>query len=187
MVRVSGGADERAWEEFVELYGPAIYRAIRYYGLQDADAQDTTQQVLMSVARALEQRPHDPSRARFRTWLSRVIRNAALNVIRQSKPDRGTGDSEWVRRLSRVEDEQDGADVLEQEYQKELFRKAARDIEPEFAEDTWQAFWLTAVEGREITEVARQLSKKVGSIYAARSRVIRRLRQQVQLLAAQDA
>lgn len=183
LARLANREDQTAWDEFVELYWPVIYRAARYKGLQDADASDVTQQVLVSVGRALEQRPHDPSRAKFRTWLNMVTRNAALNSLRSLKrKDRPTGDSVSQLQFNTVEDPRTDEEILDREYRKELFRKAARMIQSEFAEGTWQAFWETTVENRPIEDVARELDKNVGSIYAARSRIIRRLREQVERL-----
>ena len=49
----------------------------------------------------------------------------------------------------------------------------------EFQTSTWDAFWLTAVEGRSVDSVTQQLSKNRGAIYAARSRVIRRIQEKV--------
>lgn len=181
LARVSDKDDQAAWDEFVQLYQPVIHRTAMYKGLQDADAHDVTQQVLLSVAKSLEQRPHDPNRARFRTWLGTVTRNAALNALRKQR-DRGSGDSQVLQQLNALADVDTDEELLEREYQKELFRKAARAIEQEFAADTWQAFWQTTIEDRAIAEVGEQLEKSAGSIYAARSRVIRRLKEEVQRL-----
>lgn len=178
--RIRCSEDQEAWREFVDLYAPVIYRTVRYKGLQDADAHDVTQQVLVSVAKSLEQRPHDPNRARFRTWLSRVTRNAALNAIRDLQPHRASGDVAAQRQLLEVADDSLDAWLIDQEFERELFRRAAEQIRDEFEPATWQAFWMTAVEGQKVEEVAAQLRKQVGSIYAARSRVMKRLREFVQ-------
>ncbi|TWU60503.1 RNA polymerase sigma factor RpoE [Rubripirellula tenax] len=183
LFRVGDGDDQAAWDEFVQIYHPVIYRTARYKGLQDADAMDVAQTVLMSVGRALAKRPHDPSRARFRTWLNTVTRNAAINALRGKTLDRGTGDSGVQAMLNAAEAKPlDDGDVLEREYQKELFRTAARLVQPEFAGDTWQAFWRTTVDGEPIADVALDLGKQPGSVYAARSRIIRRLKQEIERL-----
>lgn len=182
-----GKTDPEAWREFVEIYQPVIYRTARYMGLQDADAQDVTQQVLLSVAKALHERSHDPRLARFRTWLSTVTRNAALNAIRLRRPDRGTGDSAMQQQLNELREGSTDKQILEREYHKELFRVAANRIEAEFAPDTWQAFWRTTVQHEPIDAVAHSLGKQAGSIYAARSRVIKRLREVVKQLQTEQS
>lgn len=179
LFRLSDPADQVAWEEFVRLYHPVIYRTARYRGLQDADALDVAQQVLVSVGKSLAERPHDPNRARFRTWLGTVTRNAAINALRSLPAAQASGDSALQRTLEQLADRADEAEVLEREYQKERFRAAARRIEPEFAKDTWQAFWLSTVEEQPIEQVAKKLGKQTGSVYAARSRIIRRLREEI--------
>ena len=179
LARLRNASDDAAWAEFVELYLPVIYRSARILGMQDADAQDVTQQVLLSVSKALQTRPHDPERAKFRTWLGNVTRNTSLNLLQRAKPDRATGDSQQLQFLNAQAAPADAEAVLNEEYEKELFRTVARSVQSEFSEDSWKAFWWTTIDGRPIAEVAEALGKQVGSIYAARSRVIRRLREEV--------
>ena len=181
LARLHDPADEEAWNEFVGLYTPVIYRTALIIGLQDADALEIVQQVLVSVAKTIAERPHDPERAKFRTWLSVVTRNKTISLLRSQKNNRGSGDSEHHRQLQALEDvsAESAESILDREYQQELFRKVAKEIEAEFSSDTWRAFWLTTVDQLEISEVAKELGKQVGSIYAARSRVMRRLRERV--------
>ena len=103
LIRVRDPADQPAWQEFVEIYRPIILRLARQKGMQEADAEDVAQQVLLAVARAIEQREHDPRRAKFRTWLHRVAHNAILNALTRGKPDRGSGDSALLAVLNRHE------------------------------------------------------------------------------------
>lgn len=187
LVRIRSADDCEAWLEFVDLYTPVIFRTARCLGLQPADADDVVQQVLISVARSLQQRPHDPQRAKFRTWLGRVTRNATINALTRAKPDRGSGDSAQLRRLAMFPAAEVAEAILVRETEREIFFRAAAEVQREFASDTWQAFWLTAIEGREIEQVASELEKLVGSVYASRSRVMRRLRQVVQSLQAEES
>jgi RNA polymerase sigma-70 factor (ECF subfamily) len=180
LIRVRDPADRAAWEEFVEIYRPVILRLARQKGMQAADADDVAQQVLVAVSKAVEQREHDPQRAKFRTWLGRVAHNAILNALTRGKPDRGSGDSAMQAVLSQRESHSGpDSDLLRLEYRREVFRWAARQIRQEFHPETWDAFWLTAVEGRDCEEVGRELGKNRGSIYAARSRVMRRIQETV--------
>jgi len=180
LIRLRDPADQAAWREFTEIYQPVIYRLARRRGLQDADAEDLTQRVLLSISKSIERWKHDPRRGRFRTWLHRVARNAILNALARGKPDRGSGDTALLAFLNNQID-RDGpdSDLLRLEYRRELFRWAARQVRGEFQPPTWQAFWLTTVEGRAVEDVARLLGKTRGSVYAARSRVVKRMRDKV--------
>ncbi len=179
--RLSNADDHEAWLAFVEIYYPVIVRSLQAKGLQLADAEDASQQVLVSVARTLAKRPHDPDRAKFRTWLEHVTRNAALNALKRVPKDRASGGTDCLIAISDIADPADEA-LLDQEHQKQLMRLAAEAIEHEFESSTWQAFWRTAVLGEPIEQVARELDRQVGSVYAARSRIVRRLRLEIERL-----
>jgi len=180
LIRVRNPADQAAWHEFVEIYRPVILRLARQKGMQEADADDVAQQVLVAVAKAVGQREHDPRRAKFRTWLRRVAHNTILNALSRGRPDRGSGGSALRAVLGRHESRTGAdSDLLRLEYRREVFRWAARQVRREFHQATWDAFWLTAVEGRAVETVAEKLAKNRGAIYAARSRVIRRIQEKV--------
>jgi RNA polymerase sigma-70 factor (ECF subfamily) len=180
LIRVRDPADHAAWFEFVEIYRPVILRLARQKGMQAADAEDVAQEVLAAVAKAVEQREHDPKRAKFRTWLHRVASNAILDTLTRKRPDRGSGDSALQAVLSEQESPSGpDSDLLRLEYRREVFRWAARQVRQEFHQDTWDAFWLTAIEGRSVEVVAKELAKDSWAIYAARSRIIRRIREKV--------
>jgi RNA polymerase sigma factor (sigma-70 family) len=180
LIRVRNPADRAAWHEFVEIYRPIILRLARQKGMQEADAEDVAQQVLLAVAKAVEQREHDPQRAKFRTWLHRVAQNTILNALTRRKADRGSGNSAMLAVLNGHESPAGpDSDLLRLEHRREVFRWAARQVRKEFQQATWDAFWLTAVEGRAVETVAQQLAKNPGAIYAARSRVIRRIQEKV--------
>lgn len=179
--RLSNPDDNEAWLAFVAIYYPVIVNSLKAKGLQLADAEDVTQQVLVSVARALSARPHDPDRAKFRTWLERITRNAAINALQRVRKDRPVGGTDGqiaMQELPSLDDES----LLEQEHRRQLMRVAAQAVESEFEPETWQAFWRTAVLGESIEHVASQLGKQAGSIYAARSRVMKRLRKEIEQL-----
>ena len=180
LIRVRDPADQAAWHEFVEIYRPVILRLAQQKGMQDADAEDVAQQVLVAVSKAVEQREHDPKRAKFRTWLHRVAHNAILNALTRGRRDRGSGDSALLAVLNGQESHSGpDSDLLRLEYRREVFRWAARQVREEFQQATWDAFWMTAVEGRPVEAAAEELGKNPGAIYAARSRVMQRIQQKV--------
>jgi len=177
LIRVRDPADQVAWQEFVEIYRPVILRIAQHKGMQAADAEDIAQEVLVAVAKAVEQREHDPKRAKFRTWLHRVANNIILDALTRGKPDRAAGGSKVQAVLAQKEShEGPDSDLLWLEYRREVFRWAARQVRQEFRQETWNAFWQTYIEGRPVEDVAKELAKDPGAIYAARSRIMRRIR-----------
>jgi RNA polymerase sigma-70 factor (ECF subfamily) len=179
LVRLRDPQDERAWCEFTEVYAPLIYRLARRKGLQDADAADLVQEVLRTVARAVERDAYDPSRGSFRAWLFRIARNLTVNhLLSQARQVRGSGDT-GVRELLDTVPAPDGPADFDVECRRQLLWWAAEQVRGEFSELTWQAFWLTGVEGRSAQEVAHTLRTTAGTVYHYKSRVMARLRTKI--------
>jgi RNA polymerase sigma factor (sigma-70 family) len=181
LARIRDGTDRAAWEEFVELYAPVVYGYAIKYGLQEADAADFTQDTILGLMRSLKSFEYDRSRGSFRGWLVTVLRNrlkrAGLQAARQ---DRGSGDSTVLQQLNSLPTSQPD-DTWEHEVKLSEFHWAAQRIQPEFQPNTWSAFWQTTVVGQTIQQVAEQLGITAGAVYVARSRVLARLRTEVQL------
>ncbi len=187
ILRLRDPADEVAWREFASLYEPLIYQLARRKGLQDADARDLCQDVLVTVSRAADRWDPDPSKGSFRGWLSRVTRNLLINFLtRREEP--GTGRTSVVDLLE-AQPKFDAAatDLFDVEYRRRLFQWAAEKVEQEFTPDTWQAFWRTAVGGETPAAVAQNLGVSIGAVYIARSRVLARLRKQIEQLGDEAA
>jgi RNA polymerase sigma-70 factor (ECF subfamily) len=183
--RLKDGGDTQAWTAFVRLYGPVIYGFARKRGLQDADAADLMQEVMRSVARNVEKLEYDPKRGTFRGWLYTVTRNKIYNFLSAQKNRvRAVGDSANHERLEALPDRSDNdADAdWDREYQRRMSARAMDSVKGEFQSNTWQAFWGTAVEGRPAAEVGAGLEMTPGAVYVAKSRVLARLRDEVQRL-----
>lgn len=175
--RVQAGTDAHAWDEFSGIYRPIIVRMAAAKGLQSADAEDIAQQVLFSVAKSIKRWKPDEKRARFRTWLQRVVRNATLNALTRSPKDVAAGGTEALAVL--VELPQEDSEAFDHEWRRETLNWAAQQIRDEFHSATWNAFWLTAVEGVTPKIAAARTGKSIGAVYIARTRVMQRIHAKV--------
>jgi RNA polymerase sigma-70 factor (ECF subfamily) len=181
LVRIQSPRDDEAWREFATIYRPAVYRLARKRGLQHADAEDLAQRVMIAVRRAIGNWEADPSKGRFRSWLARIAQNGIINALTRRPPDVAAGGTAILGLLEEQPDpDHHTQENLEVEYRRSLFRWAAQRIRPEFRDGTWDAFWLTTVEGKGVEEAGCALGKTVGAVYAARSRVMRRLKDEIQ-------
>jgi len=187
LIQIRDGSNHAAWQEFVDLYGPVIYGFARKRGLQDADAADLMQDVLRSVSSAIGRLDYDRNQGTFRGWLFTITRNKVFNFLsaRRIRPQ-GSGDTATNRLLAEEPAASDGSDAWELEYQRRLASLAMERVKGEFHENTWRAFWLTAVEGVAAADVARQIGMSPGAIYVAKSRVLARLKDEVEAMRQQE-
>jgi RNA polymerase sigma-70 factor (ECF subfamily) len=166
--RLRQPSDAEAWARFVELYAPLLYRWSCRLGLQDADAADLVQDVFVILLRKLPAFDYDPRRS-FRGWLYTVL----LNHWRDHPH----------RRLTPLAAEVAVADLAEEmreaEYRRYLVDRALRLMRSDFEPPTWRACWECVANGRPAAEVAAELGLSAAAVYIARSRVLRRLRQEL--------
>jgi RNA polymerase sigma factor (sigma-70 family) len=182
LVRIRDPQDERAWEEFLEIYTPLVVRLAERRGFQHADAADLAQEVFRAVASAIDRWDPDPAKGSFRGWLFRIARNLMVNLLAsQRRHTRGTGDTDVARLLDQqpAPDPEDSL-LFEGEYRRQLFGWAADRVRGEFRPATWQAFWKTSVEGQDPKVVGQSLGMTAGAVYIARSRVMARLKHEIE-------
>ncbi|MFT5525633.1 MAG: RNA polymerase sigma-70 factor (ECF subfamily) [Pirellulaceae bacterium] len=180
ILRLQDANDVAAWEEFVGIYSPVIFRVTVSRGFQAADAQDLVQEVLLAVARSVTQWLERTDRGSFRAWLLRIARNQAFDLI-NARSTRAVGKNgpEAEKMLADLPANSSLSSVLDFEYERAVFQWAAEQVRDVVAEHTWQAFWLTRVEGLSVDEAARKLDLRPGNIYFARSRVMARIKELV--------
>lgn len=183
LVRLNDRADDSAWREFVALYAPIVYRFARRHGLQDADAADLAQDVLRGVMGSIG--GFDPARGLFRSWLFTVVHRRLYDFVQQRKRSPvPASDNATMQMLAEMPASDDQA-AWEGEWERQLFALAAERVKPECTAATWQAFWMTAVEGVSGADVAASLGISVASVYLAKSRVMAKLKAEIRQLQAE--
>jgi RNA polymerase sigma factor (sigma-70 family) len=181
--RLCDPGDTRSWQIFVDVYGPLIYRHARSRRLQDADAAEVTQEVLFQVSRSIQNFEYRPGQARFRDWLGTVTENKIRSwCTRQAGTVRAkgeTGPGDALAGLAATARETS----WEEEFNDHLLQAALARTRGHFEEQTWRAFELVWRDHRPEAEVARELGQRINWVYLAKSRVLKRLRAEVQELA----
>ena len=164
--------DGARWEEFVQIYEQALYEFCRRRGLQDADARDVTQEVLLHVSNRVE--AWDSSKGRFRSWLFRITQNIATDKFHEWVKHAGNGDSQIAKLTSNHPSATD--EGVEWEYRRAALRWATRQVRPRVSQACWNAWWRTAIEGTKAAAVADELGMTIGSVYTAKCRVFNRIK-----------
>ena len=172
--------ETRAWERLAGLYGATVYVWCRRAGVSEADAPDVSQEVFSAVARHIadfrRERPGDS----FRGWLWTITRNKVRDHRRrhagQARAAGGTTAQEVMNQVAEaaVPESETGPETRSGD----LYRRALELIRSEFEERTWRAFLMVTVEGRMPADVAVELGTTPGAVYIAKSRVLKRLREE---------
>jgi RNA polymerase sigma-70 factor (ECF subfamily) len=173
------GTDQAAWTEFVRRYGRLIYQWCRRWRLPEAEAEEVTQVVLVRLVEKLRGFEYDPTRS-FRAYLKTLTHYAWLDLLAaRRRPDAGSGDSDLLESLASVEARDDLAGRLEREFDAEALELATERVRIRVEPHTWDAFRLTAIEGQTGAAAAARLGMKVASLFAAKSKVQKMLRDEV--------
>lgn len=169
--RLKHREDAAAWVRFANLYTPIIFTWARRGGLQEADARDLVQDVFAVLVQKLPEFRYDATQS-FRGWLKTI----AINKARERQRRRREG------QLVNGEDFAESADshaFWEADFRREVLGRAIQIMQSEFQPTTWKACWGVLVEGRPASAVAAELGIRVGAVYAARFRVMTRLRSEL--------
>ncbi len=185
LLRLQDARDVAAWDQFITIYQPLVFRLARSKGFQESDAHDIVQEVLIAVSQAIHRWDPDREKGRFRDWLFRIARNMMINFLTRRK-HQPISSPECISELSSLFANTKHAGPLTRdpeteaefdlEYRRELFLIAATQVRLQVRPKTWEAFCLTAIENLPNSTVADRLDMKEGAVLVARCRVLARLR-----------
>lgn len=172
--------DPNAWQRLADLYSPLVYDWARKAGLQASDAQDVVQETFRAVATSINQFHGDRPGDSFRGWLWTVTRNKILDHFRaRVGMEDAAGGTTAQGRLAELPDREPSSisDGAADSAKSNLpLMRGVELVRAEFEPQTWQAFWRTAVDGVATKDVAGELTMSVNAVRLAKSRVLRRLR-----------
>lgn len=178
LLRLRDRSDQLSWEEFHDRYGELLYRYARSRGAAHADAEDLVQEVEMYVFKAMSGFEYDARKGRFRSYLRSAVVHAmgrrASREARQAQPlDPATFD------YLAAEKEASSDTQWEDEWRHHRLRWALRSVASEFEEATLEAFKIHAMCGLSVDQTASELGMSKASVYQAKSRVLKRVRERL--------
>jgi len=180
LVRIRDPQDSEAWRIFAGVYTPIVYGYCRRRGLQEADSADVTQEVLACVLRSIKGFEYDPGRGRFRDWLGTTARNELARFMR--KNERFKAGTVPAHELAMLESSDPDPDWIDQ-FHAHVLETALERIRPEFEPLTWRAFALVWLDGVNAAQAACDLHEPIEKIYVSKSRILKRLREEITSLA----
>jgi RNA polymerase sigma-70 factor, ECF subfamily len=175
LLRLRRPSETRAWDTFVDLYTPLIYRWARGAGLREPDAADLVQDVFVLLLVKLPEFRYD-RHGSFRAWL----RTVTLNKWRENLRRRGI----VARQLddnaaAQLAGPDDGDVFAEEEYRRVIAGRALQLMQAEFSDIVWKAGWAMLTSDRRAADIAAELGVSADAVYTAKYRVLRRLREQL--------
>ena len=176
--------DPRAWSLFVERYQPRIRQWCLNWGMQDCDADDVTQEVLLKLLDAIRKFHYDPARS-FRAWLKTVTQHALSDFVATRRKHPG----QIAATIDLIAESDDARTDLERQledaYDAELLELAMNRVKERVKPATFQAFQLTVMEGNSGADAARILEMPVAHVFVAKHRVQKMLQDEVRILRKQ--
>jgi RNA polymerase sigma-70 factor (ECF subfamily) len=178
-------ADQAAWDQFVERYGRKVFAWCRQWNLQEADAEDITQAVLLKLSEKMQTFDYDPSKS-FRAWLKTITRHAWSDYCSSRKAVIAAGGSQVLEMLHTVEARDDLIRRLDDEFDRELLDEAMNRVRGRVLPRTWEAFERTALQGQSGAEAGKALGMKVATVFVAKSKVQNMLQEELRKLEDPD-
>lgn len=173
LLRLRDSGDDRAWQDFMQVYSPLIYGYCRKRHVQAQDAADVTQEVLMRVNRAIGEFEYSSQKGMFRDWLAKIVRNELSRFWAKR------GSSQPLEQAAEAVDHQ----LWHEHFHEHILASALLRTEPHFEAHTWNLFAQSWIEKKPAAAVALEQNVEVDQVYVAKSRVLKRLRREVDLLA----
>jgi RNA polymerase sigma-70 factor (ECF subfamily) len=181
LLRLRDPRDAEAWRAFVEVYGPLVYGHARRRGLKHEDGEDVTQKVFARIAEAIRTFNYQPDLGRFRDWLGAIVRNETNRFL---KHDRGAAHGKGGADDALNQVAAPSSDTAwTAEFNAHILRVALERCRPHFEAATWRAFERVWLEQTPAAAVAKEMGQPIDWVYVAKSRVLKRLAQEVQELA----
>jgi RNA polymerase sigma-70 factor (ECF subfamily) len=173
--------DPEAWHRLVGLYHPLVLSWCARAGVNPTDAEDVAQEVFTTAAGALDRFRRDRVGDTFRGWLRSITRTQMLLLFRRARGRaHAEGGSDAWQNLQEVADPFTGpGEEVDSIEVNQLYQRALELVSVEFEQRTWRAFELTVIEDRTTADVAQELCMTVNNVRQAKSRVLRRLREEV--------
>ena len=184
LLRCKDPKADHAWSDFVSRYRPSMLRLIRdVFRVQDAEAEDIAQDVLLKLVVAMQGFTYDPDK-KFRAWLRTVTRNSVRDALRSKKvrSDQASGDSRVKMMLDSIPDAvNEFADAVTAEIHRDVLVDAERLVEQRVESRTWNAYLQTR-NGSAARDVASSVGMSTAAVYKAKSKVIRMIREEISML-----
>lgn len=178
--RLRTDGETASWHELQSLYQPLIRKWLAKYSIQDADAEDLVQEVMLTVSKEIDSFDHNGRTGAFRAWMRNILANRLLMFWRsQKRVAKVAQDSNLQRQIEELQDPASNMSrIWDRDHDQIIAYQLLQKSQRHFTEQTWECFRRFALEGEPAKKVADSLGVTVNSVFIAKSRVLARLREE---------
>lgn len=182
IMRVKNQDDQQAWGEFVLYYQSFIKVILKYLNVKANDIDDLSQEILLKVWKAFSTLNYDVEKARFRTWMNKVIRNAVIDFHRsRNRKIQTVENNEEIQADNFPMNKDQFSQVIDKEWRAHITNLALERIKPEFIGNAIDVFNM-CLDGIPTKEIAEKLDIAEVSVYKLRKRVEEKLIKEIKYL-----
>ena len=180
--RLATDQNDSDWQRMMTIYRPFIFQRVSTYPLLVDQAEDIVQETMMVLMRELPvfERQRTGS---FRAWLRGIVLNQLRYAARRMKktPLPAGQNENLLNHIEQLADpNSEASDQFDHEHDKAVFRHASEVVRDSIKESNWKAFQRHAMNGEDAREVAEELGVSVNTVLLAKSRVTRRIREEIE-------
>jgi RNA polymerase sigma-70 factor, ECF subfamily len=177
LINLAKSADPAAWETLFRLYSPLVRYWLRKSRIPQLDEDDLVQEVFRSIHSGLARFEKKSATDSFRAWMRTITQNKIRDYVKtQANKPLATGGTTALRLVHEAPDLELADELPEFSEDRLVIHEALEIVRREIQPQTFQAFWRATVDGIEPSLVADELGIPLNSVYQAKSRVLRRLR-----------
>lgn len=178
LLRLRNREDADSWQRFEAVYSPIIRGYCRRRGIQATDIDDISQDVMTSVAKAIQNFDYQPDKGKFRGWLATVTANRLKNFANKST----LADEKFLEYVDQLAVQPESDSQWTELFMQQIFKTACDEVKQQVEENTWQSFERTWIDDIPAAQVAKELGLPVHTVYVNKSRILKRLEQEFRLL-----
>ncbi|MFT3883262.1 MAG: sigma-70 family RNA polymerase sigma factor [Gemmatales bacterium] len=177
LFRIAHAPSDTSWRSLAQVYEPFISYWLKRLGVPTNDQADLSQEVFTVLVKELPQFRHSGNKGAFRSWLRTIVSHRVRHYFRSAQVrTRGMVPAEILNELEAPESS------ISQEWDREhdahVTRELLAALEKEFTPATWLAFKRQVVDGVKAAQVAEETGQTVNAVFLAKSRVLRRFREE---------
>jgi RNA polymerase sigma-70 factor (ECF subfamily) len=178
--RICRGQKPEDWQRFVDLYTPLLKSWLGRYGLQDSDADDVVQNVLLTLASEMPNFAHNQRTGAFRAWLRKILVYRLRRHFQERQRRPLVAEDTWaIQQLDQLEDpHSELTQTWDRQHDQHVLQRLLERVEPRFSETTRRAFRSVVFEGANPEDVARELNISRNAVVIAKCRVLKELRRE---------